>query len=79
MLIGRIGIHGSGYPPRLEWPDEPGGDGSAKILSVAAAVSLLALSACGTTTSDRALSGAGIGAATGAVGGALLGSPGTGA
>lgn len=50
-----------------------------KILSVAAAVSLLALSACGTTTSDRALSGAGIGAATGAVGGALLGSPGTGA
>mgnify|MGYP000594301663 CR=1 FL=1 len=31
------------------------------------------LSACGQTQSDRALSGAGIGAATGAVGGALVG------
>lgn len=50
-----------------------------KTLAIVATVSLLALSACGTTTTDRALSGAGIGAATGAVGGALLGSPGTGA
>jgi osmotically inducible lipoprotein OsmB len=50
-----------------------------KTLAIAATVSLLTLSACGTTTTDRALSGAGIGAATGAVGGALLGSPGTGA
>lgn len=31
------------------------------------------LSACGTTTSERALSGAGIGAGVGAVGGALAG------
>jgi osmotically inducible lipoprotein OsmB len=50
-----------------------------KTLAIAATVSLLALGACGTSTTDRALSGAGIGAATGAVGGALLGSPGTGA
>lgn len=40
---------------------------------------LLSLAACGTSKTDRALSGAGIGAATGAVGGAILGSPGTGA
>jgi hypothetical protein len=42
-------------------------------------LSVLALSACGSSTSDRALSGAAIGAGTGAVGGALLGSPLTGA
>jgi len=35
----------------------------------------LLLAACGTTTSDRALSGAAIGAGAGAVGGALLGFP----
>lgn len=35
----------------------------------------LLLSACGSTTGDRAVSGAGIGAAAGAVGGALLGVP----
>lgn len=46
------------------------------LLSVAA---LMLLSACGTKTSDRALSGAGIGAGVGAVGGALIGSPATGA
>jgi len=40
---------------------------------------LLALSACGTSTTDRALSGGAIGAGAGAVGGALLGSPATGA
>jgi len=32
-----------------------------------------ALAACGSSTSDRALSGAGIGAGMGAVGGALMG------
>jgi hypothetical protein len=36
-------------------------------------VTLAFLSACGTTTSERALSGAGIGAGVGAVGGALAG------
>jgi hypothetical protein len=44
-----------------------------------AAALLLTLSACGTTTSDRALSGAGIGAATGAVIGAVAGAPAIGA
>lgn len=38
-------------------------------------VSVGALSACGTTTSDRAISGGAIGAGVGAVGGYLLGSP----
>ena len=38
------------------------------------AVALL-LSACGSTTEDRAVSGAGIGAAAGAVGGAFFGAP----
>ena len=36
---------------------------------------LLALGACGGSTSDRALSGGGIGAGVGLVGGALLGAP----
>jgi hypothetical protein len=45
-----------------------------------AAVSLLALAACGHTTEDRALSGGAIGAGAGALGGAVLGgSPLTGA
>jgi uncharacterized membrane protein len=35
----------------------------------------LMLSACGTTTTDRAVSGAGIGAVAGVVGGALIGAP----
>ncbi|HZB91335.1 MAG TPA: glycine zipper family protein [Stellaceae bacterium] len=35
----------------------------------------LLLAACGSTTGDRAVSGAGIGAAAGAVGGALVGMP----
>ena len=43
------------------------------------AVPLLGLSACGQTTGDRAISGAGIGAGAGLVGGALMGSPLTGA
>lgn len=42
-------------------------------------VLMLALAACGTSKTDRALSGAGIGAATGVVGGAVLGNPGAGA
>lgn len=46
-----------------------------KFFLVAAAFSALALGACGTTTTDRAVSGAGIGAGVGAVGGLLLGSP----
>ena len=48
-------------------------------LSMLAAVALFALSACGTSTSDRALSGAGIGAGVGAAGGLLMGDPLTGA
>ena len=36
---------------------------------------LLALGACGSSTSDRALSGAGIGAGVGLLGGALVGAP----
>ncbi len=39
----------------------------------AASISLLALGACGTSTTDRAISGGGIGAGTGAAGTALLG------
>jgi uncharacterized membrane protein len=42
-------------------------------------LSLLTLNACGSSTSDRALSGAGIGAGVGLVGGALVGAPLTGA
>jgi osmotically inducible lipoprotein OsmB len=37
--------------------------------------SLLLLAACGTSTQDRALSGGGIGAGAGAVGGLLVGHP----
>ena len=36
---------------------------------------LLALTACGNSTGDRALSGGAIGAGVGAVGGALVGAP----
>jgi len=46
------------------------------IASIAVGFLLLcALGACGNTTGDRALSGAGIGAGIGAVGGLLLGDP----
>jgi osmotically inducible lipoprotein OsmB len=48
-------------------------------LTVPMVLGLLALAACGQTTGDRALSGGAIGAGAGAVGGALMGSPGTGA
>jgi hypothetical protein len=45
-----------------------------------AALALVALAGCGESKGDRALSGAGIGAAGGALGGALLGgNPATGA
>jgi osmotically inducible lipoprotein OsmB len=47
--------------------------------TTALALSLIALAACGSSTSDRALSGGAIGAGVGAVGGAMLGSPVTGA
>lgn len=40
-----------------------------------AVVLLLSLGACGTTTSDRTLSGGAIGAGIGAVGGYMLGAP----
>lgn len=44
-----------------------------------AALALLALAGCGQTTEERALGGAGLGAAGGAVGGAMVGAPATGA
>jgi len=43
------------------------------------AIPLLGLTACGETTGDRAMSGAGIGAGVGLLGGALAGAPLTGA
>lgn len=47
-----------------------------RIALVAALSSLVfALAACGTSTSDRALSGAGIGAGVGALGGWMVGAP----
>ncbi len=45
---------------------------NAPLLSI---ILLLALSACGHSTGDRALSGGGIGAGVGVVGGALVGDP----
>jgi len=44
-------------------------------LAACLALTLLALGACGTSTSDRALSGGGIGAGVGALGGLVVGSP----
>lgn len=44
-------------------------------LAIALLGSLTTLGACGNTTSDRALSGGGIGAGVGAVGGLLVGAP----
>ena len=49
------------------------------IITMTILLSAVSLAACGNTSGDRALSGAGIGAGVGLVGGALLGSPGTGA
>jgi osmotically inducible lipoprotein OsmB len=48
-------------------------------MKLSVVIGVLALAACGQTTGDRALSGGAIGAGAGAVGGALMGSPGTGA
>jgi osmotically inducible lipoprotein OsmB len=48
-----------------------------KTISLAVVMGLLTLTACGSSKTDRGLSGAAIGA--GALGGALVGSPGTGA
>lgn len=45
------------------------------MFAVGLATSVLALGACGTNPTDRALSGGAIGAGTGLVGGALLGAP----
>lgn len=46
-----------------------------RLFVVAFAVVALALSACGHSTGERALSGAGIGAGVGVVAGALVGAP----
>jgi osmotically inducible lipoprotein OsmB len=46
-----------------------------KRIVLAVTLSLLALTGCGNTTGDRALSGGGIGAGVGAVSGALMGAP----
>jgi hypothetical protein len=48
---------------------------NARFASAALMVGALALSACGETTGDRALSGGAIGAGVGAVGGAMVGAP----
>jgi len=48
-------------------------------LKISLVLGVLALGACGQTTGVRALSGGAIGAGAGAIGGALMGSPGTGA
>jgi osmotically inducible lipoprotein OsmB len=44
-------------------------------ISATALLALFALSACGHSTGDRAVTGAGIGAGVGAVGGLLVGAP----
>lgn len=48
-------------------------------LPVVLSVAVLALSGCGYSQGDRALSGAAIGAGAGAIGGSLVGSAGAGA
>lgn len=45
------------------------------LLAVTMMLTVVGLAACGNTTGDRALSGAGIGAGVGLVGGALVGAP----
>lgn len=44
-------------------------------MAAALAVSLFALGACGSSTGDRAISGGGIGAGVGALGGLIVGRP----
>jgi osmotically inducible lipoprotein OsmB len=46
-----------------------------KRIVLAISLLLLPLAACGTSTSDRAISGGGIGAGAGALGGLLVGAP----
>ena len=50
-----------------------------RILATLCITAAIGLSACGETTTDRALSGGAIGAGAGAVGGALIGHPAAGA
>jgi osmotically inducible lipoprotein OsmB len=50
-----------------------------RIMIASTCLALLTLAACGNNTGDRAVSGGLIGAGVGAVGGALVGSPGAGA
>lgn len=45
------------------------------ILALTVAMCTASLAACGTSTGDRALSGGGIGAGVGALGGLMLGAP----
>lgn len=45
------------------------------ILATGLSLALLVVAGCGNTTTDRALSGGGIGAGVGLVGGALVGAP----
>lgn len=45
------------------------------LLATTFSLSLVALAACGSSTSDRALSGGAIGAGVGLAGGALVGAP----
>lgn len=45
------------------------------VLWAALCIALLGPAACGETTGDRAISGAGIGAGAGAIGGLLFGAP----
>jgi len=45
------------------------------VLAACLAISALSLAACGNTTGDRALSGGGIGAGVGALGGLMVGAP----
>jgi len=59
-----------------EYEPRKGENGMKLILAVAA---LLTLAACGTNTTDRALSGGGIGAGAGLLGGAAVGHPAAGA
>jgi uncharacterized membrane protein len=44
-------------------------------MSIAIILAALSLTSCGSTTSDRAISGGGIGAGVGALGGFLVGAP----
>jgi hypothetical protein len=54
-------------------------EGRLKRIVMVLALPLLGLAACGESTGDRAMSGAGLGASVGLLGGALAGSPLTGA